>query len=98
MTDQSLTLELQGPEHLIAHIQGLQATLTQRNATIEKLRQDLGLAESGEPNEKALNKAYKRGWEDCALRLENVTRDAAVSLGRIRKNALDIYYEGERTA
>ena len=94
--DQYPSITLTGPENLIAHIQGLQATLTQRNATIAQLQDELGIAANGEPQQKALNKAYRNGWQACAMALEAVTRNAALQLGGIRKNALDVYYEGEK--
>lgn len=96
MTEQPhAEITLSGPENLIAHIKGLQATLTERNQVIANLQEQLGLAENGEPQQKALAKAYRDGWKACAGRLTRITVDAALALRDINKQAHDIYREGE---
>lgn len=78
------------------HIEHLQATLAKRNALIERLTERLDEAERGEPNQAALGAAYKRGWKAAASHLMSVTADAARAMGKVRKDAFDVYLEAER--
>lgn len=78
------------------HIEDLQATLTKRNARIEQLTAQLEEALTGEPNQRALAGAYKRGWQDASNLLMSTTADAARALGKLRKEAFDIYLQSER--
>lgn len=92
----TLTLNLPVREGVRLHIESLQTKLTERNAQIERLTEALRIAEAGESNRTALGRSYQRGWKDCANSLISTTQEAARSLGRVRKDALDIYYEPER--
>lgn len=89
-------MELQTDEALKIHIEGLQATLTKRNARIAELE-----AKLSEPidlpakTQKLIDKAYKKGWKDCSSVLIENTRDAALQLGKIRKEAFRIYLQEE---
>lgn len=79
-------------KHLI-HIKGLEATLAERNKQIAEQR---AMIEQGQTSRMVQNKidaAYKKGWEDCADRLTHATHLAAAELGRVRREALDIYFD-----
>ncbi len=88
-------MKLDDRESLVIHIEGLQATLTKRNARIAELEEKLGQPiDLPTKTQKLLNKAYKQGWKDCASVLMESTRDAALELGKIRRNAFRLYAEG----
>ena len=84
-------MKLEDRESLIIHIEGLQATLTKRNnriadleAIIEKMKMDpVSTAEQ--------QKYYKKGWQDCAIKLMEATKEAAVDLAKVHKKAFDEY-------
>lgn len=89
-------MELQTDEALKIHIEGLQATLTKRNARIAELEAKLSLPiDLPAKTQKLLDKAYKQGWKDCANVLMESTRDAALTLGKIRRNAFRLYVDGK---
>jgi len=94
MTDNQITITFPVSEAAKQHIEHLQATLTKRNAQIEQLSQRLEGALSGEPNQTAMLAEYRRGWQDAANHLMNTTQQAAVALGKVRKDAFAIYLEG----
>lgn len=77
------------------HIESLQAALARRNTEIERLTEELSRAEAGEPNQRALADAYKRGWKAATNHLIGATGDAARALGKVRKDAWDIYLKSE---
>lgn len=83
------------------HIEDLQSVLTKRNAQIEQLTERLKEAETGEPNQAALGKAYQRGWKDAANHLMSSTDQVAHALGKLRQDAFQVYLKannGEATA
>lgn len=82
-------------EQLVIHIKGLQQTLTERNARIAELESKLTKQGSKIQVEMAVRKAYKKGWTDCAGKLIDVTRQTALQLSEVRKEAWKIYTEGE---
>lgn len=82
-------------EGLIAHIEGLQATLSKRNDRIRQLEEQLAAAEGGEPTAPALRKAYRDGWKAAAARALNGIQEARVALDSVRRPALDTYLAGE---
>ncbi|WP_420110631.1 hypothetical protein [Pseudactinotalea sp.] len=96
MTDETITITLPAKQAIHQHVEHLQATLAKRNAEIERLTERLQEAEAGEPNQEALGRAYKRGWQDAATHLMNTTQDAARALGKTRRDAWDIYLRAER--
>lgn len=55
MTDETATATFSGPANLITHIEGLQASLTKRNARIAELEEKLDLAENGEPTQESIS-------------------------------------------
>jgi predicted RNase H-like nuclease (RuvC/YqgF family) len=82
-------------EALHIHIAGLQAILTQRNETIERLNKKVAELEINPLNEAHKNRAYKQGWKDCAFTLKEIVRKTALELNSIDKEAFKIYLEGE---
>lgn len=80
-------------ESLIIHIKGLQQTLTERNEKITRLEAKLNAPEI--INDAAVKKAYKRGWQDAASSMMELSMDAARSLRKIRGEAWAVYLEGE---
>ena len=88
-------MHIESTEHLIAHIEGLQATLTKRNARIAELEQRLADGPTSMEEKYRLHAAYRDGWKDCAGRLMNIVHDHALALREIRKEAFRLYTEGE---
>lgn len=95
MDTTEITVTLPAKEAVQLHIEHLQSTITKRNAEIERLNQRLIEAESGEPNQHALERAYKRGWQAAAGHLMKASAEAAQALGKLRKDAWDIYLKSE---
>ncbi|TFB96551.1 MULTISPECIES: hypothetical protein [unclassified Cryobacterium] len=93
---EEITITIPVSEAAKRHIETLQATLTKRNTQIEYLAARLEEASAGEPNQKALQKEYKRGWQDAANQLMSATQSAAQALGKVRKDAFDIYLQSEK--
>lgn len=96
MSDTEITVSIPVKQAVQTHVEHLQATLAKRNEQIERLTERVAEAEAGEPNQSALVRAYKRGWQDAAGHLMEVTRKAAVDLGKVRKDAWDLYLQAER--
>jgi len=94
--EKTITFTLPASEAIGVHIEGLQATLTKRNRVIERLTAQLEEAQRGEPSQAALSKAYRRGWQECSHHLTNSTAIAAQALGKVRKDAFEIYLKAER--
>jgi hypothetical protein len=88
------SVTLSGPEHLVAHIVGLEATLTKRNKRIAEL--EAIIADANYVNDPRLRRAYKEGWKDCAGLIMESTAQAARELGKVRKDAFEIYLQGDR--
>lgn len=83
-------------ESLLVHIEGLQATLTKRNARIAELEAQLSAGSDSPLVQNAIRKAYQNGWKACAGHLMEATRDAAVALGKVRGDAWKVYLEAEK--
>lgn len=96
MSTEEITITIPASKALHCHIEDLQATLTKRNARIEWLTERLEEAEKGEPNQKVLSMAYKRGWEAAANALMKAANDAALALGKVRKDAFEIYLQSQK--
>ena len=90
-----ITITIPASEAAQRHIEDLQSSLTKRNAQIEGLSARLEEALTGEPNQKALAAAYKRGWKEAAQHLMTTTASAAQALGTVRKEAWAIYLQAE---
>ena len=82
-------------EDLIIHIKGLQQVLTERNARITELEKQLSDAGKTARVEREVKRAYKKGWQDCAGLLMEITRKTALDLSKVRKEAWSLYLEGE---
>ena len=82
-------------ESLLIHIEGLQATLTKRNARIAELEAKITRDGKKIQTELAIRKAYKKGWTDAAAKLLDITRQTALQLSEVRKEAWRVYTEGE---
>ena len=95
MAENEITITIPASEAAKRHIEDLQASLTKRNTEIERLSARLEEALTGEPNQKALAAAYKRGWKAAADQLMTTTQTAAVALGQVRKDAWNIYLQAE---
>lgn len=95
-TAETITINIAVKEATQRHIEHLQATLAKRNAEIERLQGRVMEAESGEPNQRALAAEYKRGWQAAASHLMETSRVAAQALGKLRKDAWDIYLQSEK--
>jgi hypothetical protein len=90
-----ITISIPVKQATQVHVEHLQATLTKRNEQIERLTERVAEAEAGEPNRRALDAAYKRGWQDAAHHLMNATADAARELGKVRRDAWNLYLKSE---
>jgi pyrroline-5-carboxylate reductase len=88
-----MTNEEQNRENLIIHIEGLQAVLIKRNARIAELEAKLASPEL--INNTAVKRAYRQGFKDCASKMMDATKDTALLLKEIRKDAFEIYLEGD---
>ena len=95
--DDSRVPDMDKRESLLVHIEGLQATLTKRNARIEELEAQLSLEDDSPAAKRAVSKAYKRGWQEASGHLMETSRIAALALGRVRADAWKVYLETERT-
>src|SRR5690625_3727811 len=82
-------------KHLI-HIRGLEATLADRNKQIADMRAELQEVRESETVKKEVDAAYKRGWQDCAQRLMDVTRAAELATQNLGDQVFDVLLEGER--
>ena len=88
---------LETDEALKIHIEGLQATLTKRNARIAELEAKLAEpVDVPEKVKKMVSNAYKSGWKDCANLMMEATKDTAQVLSKIRKDAFDLYLQGDK--
>lgn len=88
------TLTLDDREHLIAHIEGLQATLSKRNAVIADLTEKLRVANEGEPTQAVLLKAYRDGWRACAATFGAVAHEAEAALRTLSKIGRRAHIDG----
>lgn len=84
-------------EALLIHIAGLETTLARRNARIAELEAKLTDPKVMDKElDRKLKAAYNRGWKECAAKLMEATRKAAVELSKVRKDALNVYLEGDK--
>jgi hypothetical protein len=85
--------EEQSRESLIIHIEGLQAVLAKRNLRIAELEAKLASPEL--INNVAVGRAYRQGFKDCASKMMDATKDTALLLRQIRKDAFELYLVGD---
>lgn len=70
-------MKLDTDEALKIHIEGLQATLTKRNARILELETKLATpVDLPDEVKKKIDKAYARGWKDASMRFVQLSRVA----------------------
>lgn len=75
MTQQTASVTLEGPENLIRHIEGLQATITKRNETIARQQAEIQRLEDGEPSQEGLKGAYRKGYKAAWKEAEEALYD-----------------------
>lgn len=80
MTD-TVTIEVDKDAALIAHVQQLERTITKRNQRIAQLEQIV----DGLPPNSEVQRAYKRGWQDCADRLGAHMAEATRAIETLRR-------------
>lgn len=90
-----ITITVPAKEAVNRHIESLQSTLTKRNEQIDRLEARLREAEAGEPNQRVIAMAYKRGWMDACNHLISSSHKAVVALERVKKEAYDVYLKSE---
>lgn len=90
MTNQELNIEA-----LHIHIEGLQATLTKRNARIAELEAKVTELKDNPLAGVSKERAYREGWKACAGHLMETTRKTALELGKVRKEAFRLYLDGD---
>lgn len=83
-------------EHLHIHIEGLQATLTKRNARIAELEAQVAELKNNPLAGISKDRAYRDGWKACAGHLMETTRKTALQLSEVRKEAFRLYMDGEK--
>ena len=84
-------------EALLIHIEGLQVSLTKRNQRIEELQNMMTEPLQSEAVVRRIDRARKEGWEACADLLASSTHEMARALGRVRHDAMAVYFkEAER--
>lgn len=91
----SADLDMDKRDNLIVHIEGLQATITKRNARIAELEAMLTGEGADERQQRALKREYKRGWQGASNQLQNTALDAARALGTVNKEAFRVFLEGD---
>jgi len=96
MTEPTMTLE--GRDALIVHIEGLQATLTKRNARIAELEAIVNGDKDNPKAAKAIRDAYRDGWQSCAYKIANETQGLVSALQSARKVALGAAWNPEEEA
>jgi hypothetical protein len=84
----TITIEGDAKESLVAHIVGLQAALTERNKSIERLQAEVDAAREGAPSQDALREAYNKGWWSAMRTVDEALSGAGRALGAVRINFL----------
>lgn len=91
---ESLLIRVDGREHLISHIEGLQRVLSTRNEKIAELEAKLKrIHEEGNESE-SFQKGFDKGWKACASHLDNTVRDIRNTLEKARTTAGRAYTYG----
>lgn len=93
---ETLTIEIDGRESLIAHIEHLQKKLTERNAKIEELEARINAGEGSEFEKRTQEMGYKRGWIECAGTMMSATRKVTQELESLHKSAFQQYLAGDK--
>jgi chromosome segregation ATPase len=83
-------------ESLHVHIEGLQATLTKRNARITQLEAQVSELKLNPESAAQEKKAYKRGWQAAAINLMDAANKMASELREIDNQAFKVWLEGDK--
>lgn len=90
-------MKLDTEEALKIHIEGLQATLTKRNARIAELEDKLAKPiDLPENIQKLVQKAYRKGWRDASLKIKDASKEAVRALDTFDRQAYQVFLEGEK--
>lgn len=81
-------------ENLKIYVIGMETTLAERRNRIADLEEQVKKLKSNPKAAAEEKKAYKKGWQDCASHLINITHECARKLGDVRQEALQAYYRG----
>ena len=87
--------DMRNREALLVHIEGLQVTITKRNAEIERLRAQIADGAESAAAKAAVRRAFKAGWQECSARLMEATSQASSALTTINRAAWAEYLKGE---
>ena len=90
------TAEIPLTDKQAAHVAGLEAIIKRKNERIASLEEQLAAGGDSLAVQRRVKKAYKRGWEDAANRMMNVTHQAAIALSHLRADAFETILDGER--
>jgi uncharacterized protein involved in exopolysaccharide biosynthesis len=90
-----MTNEEKNLEALHIHIEGLQATLTKRNARIAQLEAQVAELKMNPEAGAKETKAYKAGWQAAANQLKAATTKMAYELREIDKASFKVWLEGD---
>ena len=93
---EKIMIEVDPRDTLVRHIEGLQRTLTKRNARIEELEARLEAGEGSEYVVKARESGVREGWSACAQSMMNAASVAQRELGNVREAGWKAYLEGQR--
>ena len=93
--NEKITIEFDANDAKVVHIESLQKALTRRNQEIERLTERLEAGEESEYAKAQYDKGYKAGFKGAASSLMETTRLAALDLRKVRKDAFEIYLEGD---
>jgi len=93
---EKITIEVDPRDTLVRHIEGLQRTLTKRNARIEELEARLEAGEGSEYVAQARESGVREGWIACAQTMMNAASRAERELTNVRDAGWKAYLEGQR--
>lgn len=91
-----MTNEEKNLESLHIHIEGLQATLTKRNARITQLEAQVTELKMNPEAGAKETKAYKAGWKAAADHLKSAANKMAYELREIDKASFKVWLEGDK--
>lgn len=90
------TAEIPLTDKQAAHVAGLAAIITQKNGHIERLKAQLAEGAESPQVQSRIAREYKRGWDDAANRMMNLTQSIARDMSTLRADAFELILEGER--
>ena len=92
----TITIEISTQNALARHIEDLQRVITQRNQTIEQLKERLTTEGEGEAISAARRGGFRDGWKACSGQIMDQSRKTALSLGELLDVGFKAYLEGDR--